>query len=188
MTSGEQSAQFMSRIVLLSSVLQLALAGNTALAADAANIFLITHSEVQIEASSDRVWPFVLDTSEWKTLAESSHYAGDPDELGEIELIRGESDGTPYQFFTETVELVPEKRKVIAIYFDEHAEGDVGYAAWTLFPNAEGTLVTYDVYSVSRVPGIAPDQVDALRQQVTTPNRTRFDEELRTLKQLIEGQ
>lgn len=176
----------MGRVALMTSVLQLTLVGNATLAADTANIFLITHSEVQIEANSNRIWPFILDTSEWKTLAESSHYAGNPDELGEIELIHGDSDGTPYQFFTEIVELVPEKRKVIAIYFDEHAEGDVGYAAWTLFPNAEGTLVTYDVYSVSRVPGIAPDQVDAIREQVTAPNRIRYEDELRVLKQLAE--
>lgn len=55
MTSGEQRAQFMSRIALLSSVLQLALAGNTTLAADAANIFLITHSEVQIRVLREAV-------------------------------------------------------------------------------------------------------------------------------------
>ena len=66
----------MGRVALTTSVLQLTLVGNATLAADTANIFLITHSEVQIEANSNRIWPFILDTSEWKTLAESSHYAG----------------------------------------------------------------------------------------------------------------
>ena len=30
------------------------------------NIYLITHSTVQIEAEPDAIWPYILDTSDWK--------------------------------------------------------------------------------------------------------------------------
>ena len=153
---------------------------------ETANIYLITNSIVQIEAEPDAIWPFILDTSDWKTLAESSHHAGEPDQLGEIEIVRGGSGANAYEFFVETITLIPGKRKVIAIYFDKGATGDVSYAAWTLFPNDAGTMVTYDVYSINRLPDVPDNQIAAVREQVTAPNRTRFQKELLVLKGLVE--
>ena len=173
----------MNRLVL---IVVAVLAGNAALASDTANIFLITHSEVRIDAESTEIWPFIVDTSKWKTLTDAELVSGTVGQIGEKQLIRGGEGERAYQFWTEIVELVPEKRKVIAIYFEERANGDINYAAWTLFAIAGETLVTYDVYSVNRVPGVAPDQVDAVREQVTAPNRTRYDAELRALKRLVE--
>ena len=151
-----------------------------------ANIFLITHSEVLINASADDIWPYILDTSEWKTLATSSIVSGNPGEFGEIREIRGGSGESAYEFYTETIELIENERKVIAIYFDEAAATDISYAAWTLFSLGDNTMVTYDVNSVNRVPGIATEGIAAAREAYTTPNQIRFNEELLLLKSLVE--
>ncbi len=153
---------------------------------ETANIYLITHSTVQIDAKPDAIWPYILDTSDWKKLAESSYHAGQPDQLGEVEIVRGRSGANAYEFFVKTIALIPGKRKVIAIYFDEGAKGDVSYAAWTLFPNDAGTMVTYDVYSINRLPDVPDNRITAVREQVTAPNRKRFQEELLVLKRLVE--
>jgi len=152
-----------------------------------ANVYLITHSEVGIVANPAAIWPFILDTSEWKTLAESSHISGEPDQPGEIELVRGGQEDSAYQFYIETLELIPEKRKVVAIYFDKEASGDVSYAAWTLFKTGNTTMVTYDVYSINRIPGLTKVQITAVRKQMTQPSQERLDRELRLLKRLVEA-
>lgn len=176
----------MLRPMLIATALMTA-AGPVADEIAVANVFLITHSEATIDASPEAIWPYILDTSEWKTLSTSTHYSGEPDREGEKRLIRGGSGDTAYQFYTETVELIPHKRKVIAIYFDQAGAGDIGYAAWTLFERGGNTLVTYDVNHVYRTPGLADDEIAAATGDVTKPNQERFDRELLVLKALVEN-
>lgn len=176
----------MIRMLLSLTILFSCVAASATDQGDSVNIYLITHSEVSIEASQAEIWPFIVDTSEWKTLATSTRVSGNTGEYGEIRLIKGGEGASAYQFWTKVIELVPQKRKVIAIYFDEQAKGDVSYAAWTLFTYSDSTMVTYDVYSVNRMADIPQENVASIREQVTRPNKTRFDQELQLLKRLVE--
>lgn len=93
-------------------------------------------------------------------------------------------------FLVENVEVVPGERRTIKLYEPDGAL--LGFATWTLDPDAGRTRVGYDVYSESRLPPGADGRVDpatlaALTREARETSQRRFDAELVALKRLAES-
>jgi hypothetical protein len=147
---------------------------------------LITHSEVLIARPAADIWPYILDPSGWKMVVASDLIAGEPDQLGEVRRISGGSGDQAYTFTIETVALQVNSHKVVKIYPDDGTH--FGFSAWRLFEQPGGTLVTYDVYSENRIPGLSTEQARAQQQHDYELNQPRLDQELLKLKELLANQ
>ena len=151
---------------------------------------LNTHSEIIIDRPPAAIWPSIRNPSRWKRGATLSHQSGPAGQLGEVFAARDPADTAKVLFLVENVELTPNRRRTIKLY--EPSGGLVGYATWWLREQNGKTVVGYDVYSETlvdsaRAKTMTPAQLHDTEQSALVANRKRFDEELRSLKRLVEG-
>jgi hypothetical protein len=93
-------------------------------------------------------------------------------------------------YFAQTIELVPPERRTIKL-FREHEENLLGFVSWQLRASGETTMVGYDVYVQFTEPADSPGKEPAMAGNAPADkrqleDRTRFQEELQELKQLVE--
>jgi hypothetical protein len=134
---------------------------------------MVTHSEVLIHGTPARIWPHIV-TLEWKQgakLVATGHAANG---ANRYKAVMGDAT----LFDVEDVELVPEQLRTIRL--DQPDGALIGYASLKLTPRGGDTIVDYDVYTALALPSAA-DAV-ALRKE----SATRFDQELRALKRIVE--
>lgn len=160
--------------------------GAASAAAQSTHTFdFITHNEVVIAASPAEVWPHLRNVNAWKMGARTSHAGGPKDGVGE--RLAAAPDGAPAPaYFIETVELAPARRWTIRL---NTPGGDLmGYATWTLAPANGGTIVRYDTFLLSRLPGDMPvGEVAAAAARTNREAAQRMDSEFARLKQLAES-
>jgi hypothetical protein len=186
----------------LSSVVIAALFAGMAIAAEApsetpwqrANWGLYSHESILIDRPAARVWPFILDTDQWKRALQHQRVSGAPGELGEV-VAESIAKGQAPLFYSETVELVPNVRRTIKLYAPNHGPL-IGFASWELEERDDKTRVTYHVYSETL---ISPEELKsqtpaqktaaqktAAQKTSDSRNKARFRAELAELKQLVE--
>jgi hypothetical protein len=93
-------------------------------------------------------------------------------------------------YFAENVELVPLERRTLKL-FREHEGNLLGFVSWGLRESADTTTVAYDVYVQFTEPAESQgtEQVvadNAVTDRLRLDDRSRFQEELQELKQLVE--
>jgi carbon monoxide dehydrogenase subunit G len=150
---------------------------------------LVTHNSVVIAATPAKIWPKIIDPSEWKAGAQLVATEGNPAEVGAT--FKAVMPDTPEQvaFYVTNVEVVPEQTRAVRLNTPEGAL--IGYAIWELTPAEGGTETAYHVYTQAVVPAAAlasmsEAEINALRADYGPSNSTRFQSELETLKKLVE--
>ena len=142
------------------------------------DLSLVTHNAVTIAAPPERIWPFIVDPGDWKAGAQLV-----PMEDGEhrFKAVMPDDPNTAL-FHVTNVEFNAPARRTIRLNALDGAL--IGFASWELTPANGGTRVAYHVYSQQEAPPGGP-AID--RDAYVQANRTRFQEELIRLKQLVEG-
>lgn len=154
---------------------------------------LISHSEVVIDQSAARIWPYILDPNEWKQGVRLVHVSGEIGKAGEVfaAMSRTAGDSKP-AFYAQNVEVVPHRRRVIKMY-DADGGALTGYASWELDEqNAGATRVSYRVYaeallSKDKIAARSAEQLAEEQARNLEKNNARFGKELAVLKELVEG-
>ena len=143
----------------------------------------ITHTEIHIAASPDKVWPHLRNVNAWKLGAKTESVSG-ADGVGE--RFKVVPDGAENNFyFIETAELEPAKRWTIRL---DGQNGELrGYATWTLASDGLGTRLRYDVFVRSQAPGaMPPADLSRLAARTNADAARRMDSEFARLKKLVE--
>lgn len=151
---------------------------------------LVTHHEVTIDRSAERIWPHILETNGWKTGPKLEHVDGPVHQRGEIFAAMMRETSAEPLYFVENVEVIPNKRRTIKMYGSD-AGRLIGFASWELRESSGSTLVTFDVYAEylpsARVPVDAdPKKRAAAESELARVQNARFEAELLTLKGLVE--
>lgn len=152
---------------------------------------LYTHTEILIDAPPARVWPYVLDTSAWKTGGTRRYISGKRGSVGEIvaSIPRGQQQPA---YFIETVELMQNKRRTIKLFALGERGPLLGYASWELREEEGKTRLFYHVYSeILLAPeaqsGAKAADLEASQREYVIENEARFNAEFQALKKLIES-
>jgi len=150
---------------------------------------LVTHNEISIEAPAVRVWPHILDLNSWKRGPVLVRARGPISACGEV-FAAADRNSNAVLYFAENVELVPLERRTLKL-FREHEGNLLGFVSWELRESADTTTVAYDVYVQFTEPAESQgtEQVvadDAVTDRLQLDDRSRFQEELQELKQLVE--
>jgi hypothetical protein len=150
---------------------------------------LYSHESIRIDRPAATIWPFILNTDQWKHALQHRRVSGIEGKTGEIvaeSLVAGQEP----LFYGETVELVPNVRRTIKLYAPNHGPL-IGFASWELEEIGARTHVTYHVYSETLM---SPDELKsrsaaelaAAGEASESQNQRRFRTELNELKRLVE--
>ena len=150
-------------------------------------VFFIVHSEIEIDASPEEIWPFIEDPTSWKELPPSKRVSGTQSVVGEKLLVSAGPPEQPINYYVETLEHEPNVRKVILIYFDEHRQGDIGYGIWSLHHLGNTTKAAYDVYALNRSATMTAEEAAEASRRQTIDNQARMDADFVNLKRLVES-
>ena len=173
-----------TRQILTALAIALVLLNRGAWAAEPVSAFdFITHTEIHIAASPDKVWPYLRNVNAWKLGAKTETVSG-VDAVGE--RFKVVPDGAENSFyFIETAELERAKRWTIRL---DGQNGELrGYATWTLASDGLGTRLRYDVFVRSQAPRTLPlADLSRLASRTNADARRRMDSEFARLKALVE--
>ncbi len=150
-------------------------------------VFFIIHSEIEIAASPEEIWPFIADPTSWKELPPSRRVSGTQGQVGEKLLVSAGPPEQPVNYYVETLEIEPDVRRVILIYFDEHRQSDIGYGIWSLHDLGDTTKAAYDVYALNRSATMTAEEAAEASRQQTIDNQARMDTDFINLKRLVEA-
>ncbi len=130
----------------------------------------------------------ILHESAWKKAVQLTHAGGPVDAVGEIFAARVGSANSAILFYSQTMELLPLKRRTMKLYGTNDGPL-IGFVSWELQELRGETQVTYRVYAEVPTPAGQSDaaQLQALQGRYTAENETRFRDELNTLKRLVEA-
>jgi hypothetical protein len=186
---GSTSMKSIFLLILIAPV-----CGAAALAAEATswqrpNWGLYSHASILIDRPAATIWPFILNTEQWKQTLHHRRVSGAAGEMGEI-VAESLAAGQAPLFYSETVELVPQVRRTIKLYAPDHGPL-IGFASWELQERDARTRVTYHVYSETlmsadelKTQSVA--QFSAAGKASDSSNQQRFRAELKELKRLVE--
>ena len=168
-----------------------AILGSASLSADGGmEIDLVTHNSVVINATPAAIWPKIVDPSEWKSGAKMVLLEGEADQPRA--KFKAVMPDTPDQvaFYAYNVEVIPERWRTVRLHLPDGTM--MGFAGWELAPQANGTRVSYHVYSLVEFPessleGMTDEERTALRADYLTSNAKRFQDELEVLKNQVEN-
>lgn len=151
---------------------------------------LYSHESILIDRPAERIWPFILDTDQWKRALQHQRVRGAQGELGEV-VAESIAKGQAPLFYSETVELVPNIRRTIKLYAPNHGPL-IGFASWELEERDAKTRVTYQVYSetlisAEELKSQTPGQLAEAQKVSDSQNKVRFRTELAQLKRLVEA-
>ena len=146
---------------------------------------IVTRNEIIINATPEEVWPYILHMNKWKKGARLIPIGGSPNTVEE--KFKAVFDGDAAAFYVNNVELVPEQVRTIRM---TELDGTLfGYASLSLKPSGQATLVKYYVYAYVQSPsngGVSSPNMRQGEENLIAENRQRFEEELISLKQMIE--
>jgi hypothetical protein len=150
---------------------------------------LYSHESILIDRPAATIWPFILNTDQWKHALQHRRVSGIEGQTGEI-VAESLAAGQPPLFYTETVELVPNVRRTIKLYAPNHGPL-IGFASWELEQVNAKTRVTYHVYSETLMSPAdlktqSSAQLAAAGTASESQNQQRFRAELKELKRLAE--
>ena len=141
------------------------------------DLSLVTHNAVTIAAPAKRIWPHIVEPDAWKAGAQLVPVEGAEHRF---QAVMPNDPDTPL-FHVTNVEFDPPARRTIRL---NALDGTlIGFATWELTPANGGTRVAYHVYSQQEAPPGGP-AID--REAYLEDNRKRFQEELNSLKALVE--
>ena len=141
------------------------------------DLSLVTHNAVTIAAPAERIWLYIVEPDAWKAGAQLVPVEGAEDRF---QAVMPNDPDTPL-YHVRNVELDPPVRRTIRLNALDGAL--IGFATWELTPANGGTRVAYHVYSQQEAPPGFP-AID--REAYLEDNRRRFQEELNSLKALVE--
>jgi len=149
---------------------------------------LYSHESILIDRPAADIWPFIVDTDQWKRALQHQRVSGTQGEIGEVVAHSIAKDQAPL-FYSETVELVPNVRRTIKLYAPNRGPL-MGFASWELEESKGKTRVTYHVYSetlsAKESESQTPGQTAEAQKLSDSQNRARFRAELVQLKHLVE--
>ena len=146
-------------------------------AEESRDLSLVTHNAVVIAAAPERIWPQIVDPDAWKAGARLVPVEGAEHRFKAVMP----DDPDTALFHVTNVEFDAPRRRTIRLNALDGAL--IGHASWELTPVEGGTRVAYHVYSQQTAPpGLPPIDREAYIQA----NRSRFQQELNALRELVE--
>ena len=155
-------------------------------------ISLVTHNQILISSSVERVWPYIVDINGWKLGPKLRRIAGKRDSVGEMFVAVNSNEDAKPLFYAENMELVAKSLRTIKLLSAADA-ALIGFSSWRLSVMGSETSVEYHVYSEQpiQIDGwceMSWQQKKAISEKFTQENGERFQNELTNLKKLVESE